>query len=65
MIENEVNGLIIPVKDEKALENAMQFMINYPEKRNAMIQHTRSRIIERYEQEFVWNELLNYYKSLD
>ncbi|MEH6538370.1 MAG: glycosyltransferase family 4 protein [Psychroserpens sp.] len=65
VIEHKVNGLIIPVKDEKALENAMQFMINYPEKRNAMIQHTRSKIVERYEQEFVWNELLNYYKSLN
>jgi glycosyltransferase involved in cell wall biosynthesis len=65
VIENEVNGLIIPVKDETALGKAMQFMIDHPEKRNAMIQHSRSRITERYEQKFVWNELLNYYKSLD
>lgn len=65
VIEDNVNGLIIPVKNEKALESAMQFMIDNPEKREDMIQHSRSRIIERYEQGFVWNELLNYYKSLN
>ncbi|MDG5491658.1 glycosyltransferase family 4 protein [Psychroserpens sp. SPM9] len=65
VIEDQVNGLIIPVKNEKALEEAMQFMIDHPEKRKAMIQHSRPRILERYEQEYVWNELLNYYKSLN
>ncbi|SDS38092.1 Glycosyltransferase involved in cell wall bisynthesis [Formosa sp. Hel1_31_208] len=65
VIENNVNGLIIPVKNELALERAMQYMIDHPEKRNSMIQHTRSRILERYEQQFVWNEILKFYKSLD
>ncbi|WP_460218943.1 glycosyltransferase family 4 protein [Psychroserpens sp. MEBiC05023] len=65
VIEHELNGLIIPTKNEIALENAMQFMIDHPEKRLAMIAHTRSRIIKRYEQEYVWNELLKTYKSLE
>ncbi|OUS02952.1 glycosyltransferase family 1 protein [Flavobacteriales bacterium 33_180_T64] len=64
IIENYKNGLIVPVKNVKALENAIQFMINEPQKRTAMIMHTRSRIIERYQQEYVWNELLKMYKSL-
>jgi len=64
IIEHNVNGLIIPVKDAKALENAMQFMIDHPEKRQAMITHSRSRIIERYKQEFVWNEILKLYQTL-
>ena len=64
VIKDQVNGLIIPVKNENALENAMQFMIDNPKQRDAMIQFTRNRIIERYEQQYVWNELLNYYKSL-
>ncbi|WP_298901892.1 glycosyltransferase family 4 protein [uncultured Psychroserpens sp.] len=64
VIEDGVNGLIIPVKNEQALEQAMQFMIDHPEKRKDMVNYTRSRIIERYEQGFVWNEILNYYKSL-
>ncbi|WP_040248825.1 glycosyltransferase family 4 protein [Psychroserpens mesophilus] len=65
IIEHNVNGLIIPVKDAKAIENAMQFMIDYPEKRQAMIAHSRSRIIERYKQEFVWNEILKTYQTLN
>lgn len=65
VIEDQVNGLIIPVKNETALKNAMQFMIDNPETRQEMIAHTRSRIIERYEQKFVWNEILTYYKSLN
>ena len=65
VIEDQVNGLIIPVKDDIALEQAMQFMIDHPMKRKEMIYHTRSRIIERYEQKFVWNEILKYYKSLN
>jgi glycosyltransferase involved in cell wall biosynthesis len=65
IIENGVNGLIVPVKNETELEKAMRYMIDFPEKRLAMKQHTRSRIIKRYEQKFVWNELLNFYNSLN
>ena len=65
VIQDQLNGLIIPVKNDLALEQAMQFMIDYPEKRQDMIRHTRHRIIERYEQQFVWKELLKFYKSLD
>lgn len=64
IIEHDVNGLIIPKKDEKALEHAMQYMIDNPEKRQDMVLHSRSRIIDRFQQEFVWNELLEFYKSL-
>ncbi|MBR9846126.1 MAG: glycosyltransferase family 4 protein [Algicola sp.] len=65
IIEHNVNGLIIPVKDAKAVENAMQFMIDFPEKRQAMIAHSRSRILERFKQEFVWNEILKTYQTLN
>ncbi|WP_431137538.1 glycosyltransferase family 4 protein [Psychroserpens mesophilus] len=64
IIEHDVNGLIIPVKDAKALEKAMQFMIDFPEKRQAMITNSRNRIINRYKQEFVWNEILKLYQTL-
>ena len=65
VIEHEVNGLIVPVKNETDLEKAMQYMIDFPEKRLAMNQHTRPRIVKRYEQKFVWNELLTFYNSLN
>ncbi|MEY8848956.1 glycosyltransferase family 4 protein [Psychroserpens sp. XS_ASV72] len=65
IIEHNVNGLIIPVKNEEALHQAMQYMIDHPEKRNAMVQFSRSRILERYKQEYVWNEMLKLYKTLE
>ena len=65
VIEHDVNGLIVPVKNEIDLEKAMQYMIDFPEKRLAMNQHTRPRIVKRYEQKFVWNELLTFYNSLN
>lgn len=65
IIEHNVNGLIIPVKNEEALQQAMQYMIDHPEKRNAMVQFSRSRILERYKQEYVWNEMLKLYKTLE
>jgi glycosyltransferase involved in cell wall biosynthesis len=65
IIEHNVNGLLIPVKDEIALENAMQLLFDFPNKRTKMKLQTRLRIIKRYEQKFVWNELLNFYNSLN
>ncbi|MEZ4802638.1 MAG: glycosyltransferase family 4 protein [Gelidibacter sp.] len=65
IIEDGVNGMIVPVKDEKALEDAMQTFIDHPEKRLEMSKQSRSRIVERYQQQYVWNELLNFYKRLE
>nr|WP_321223474.1 glycosyltransferase family 4 protein [uncultured Psychroserpens sp.] len=65
VIENDVNGLIIPVKNEIELEKAMQYMIDNPEKRQVMSANSRVKIIERYDQYLVWNELLKFYKSLN
>lgn len=65
IIEHNVNGLIIPVKSETAIQNAMQFMIDNPDKRTEMANQSRVRIVERYQQEYIWNELLKLYKSLE
>ncbi len=65
IIEDQVNGLIIPVKNSEALESAMIYMIENPEKRLDMIKHSRKRILERYKQEFIWNESLKLYRSLE
>jgi glycosyltransferase involved in cell wall biosynthesis len=36
MVENNVNGLIVPVEDVKALADAMEFLVNEPERCRAM-----------------------------
>jgi len=64
IIEQKINGIIVTPKNEDELQDAMQFIIDNPEKRIEMAKHSRSRIVARYEQNFVWNELLKLYKNL-
>lgn len=65
IIEHNVNGLIIPVKDVNALKDAMQLLLDYPEKRIKLSENSRQLIIQRYKQEYVWNEILKLYRSLE
>jgi glycosyltransferase involved in cell wall biosynthesis len=64
IIENGVNGMIIPPKDERVLLSAMKFMINHPEERNNMARASRSKIENNYQQKIVWNALLKEYQNL-
>ena len=63
IIEGE-NGLIIPVKDHVKLAEAMKNMINNKTEYEKMKYNSRKMIIDRYEQEVVWNALLEEYNSL-
>ncbi|MEO6348103.1 MAG: glycosyltransferase family 4 protein [Aquaticitalea sp.] len=65
IIEHNVNGLIIPAKDQKSLLGAMQFMLDHPERQKEMSLHCRSRIVKNYQQEYVWKSLLELYRSLE
>lgn len=64
IIWDGVNGLVIPVKDARTLEKAIKLLIANPEKRKKMAQNARPRIIDNYEQSFVWNCLLHEYIEL-
>ena len=61
IIEDNINGLIIPVKNKEAVYQAMKKMLlnNYIKK------NTRKMITDRYEQKVVWQALLAEYKSLE
>lgn len=65
IIANNVNGIIIPTKDFNAIEIAMKRLIENPEERMSLAKNARPRIIERFQREYVWNELLKNYKSLE
>jgi glycosyltransferase involved in cell wall biosynthesis len=65
IIENEVNGLIIPPKDEDALFKAMEFMVNNPGERANMANSARPKIVNNYQQKIVWNALLKEYQNLN
>jgi glycosyltransferase involved in cell wall biosynthesis len=64
IIEDGVNGLIIPVKDEVALYGKMKLLAEDLVLRESLSKSARKMIIDRYEQKFVWNELLKEYIRL-
>lgn len=59
------NGIIIPVKDTKALKQAMIKMITEKELHAQLESNVRKMITDRYEQQVVWEAILNEYKSLE
>ena len=61
----EKNGLIIPSKNADALYQAMQRFINEPELIARMKNNARKMVIDRFEQKYIWNELLKVYQSFD
>ncbi|RHL05877.1 MULTISPECIES: glycosyltransferase family 4 protein [Bacteroides] len=65
IIQDGVNGRIIPPKDEEALYEAMKWMYEHREMEvKKMIPYTRPMIVERYEQKKLWEALLEEYNSL-
>lgn len=58
------NGMIIPPKDELALYEAMEKFILQPEMVKVMAMNARPLIASRYEQQIVWEALLEEYRSI-
>ena len=63
IIDNE-NGLIIPVKDAEALYVAMQELLINNSLRNKFATNARELIVNRFNQQVVWEALLAEYMSL-
>jgi glycosyltransferase involved in cell wall biosynthesis len=64
IIEDGLNGLIIPPKNDEALYNAMKDLLINSDKRNKLTLRARQIIINRYERQFIWNELLKEYENV-
>ncbi|WP_445717621.1 glycosyltransferase family 4 protein [Flavobacterium sp.] len=58
------NGYIIPVKNVELLYEAMNIILNNREDYLKMSQNSRKLIKDRYEQKYVWKQLLEEYQSL-
>ena len=65
IINHDVNGLIIPPKNEENLYEAMVQLINFPQKRQSLAKDSRKIICNNYQREVIWNALLNEYKNLE
>jgi glycosyltransferase involved in cell wall biosynthesis len=63
IIEGE-NGTIIPVKNTEAILEAMQRLVNNTAYYNQLKENTRLMIQSRYEQQVVWNAILEEYNHL-
>lgn len=65
IILQNLNGLIIPIKNEIAIFEAMKTLL-YDKDFYAKLQaQARKSIVERYEQKYVWEQILNEYKQLE
>lgn len=64
IITNGHNGLIIPINNVKALQDAMHSLLQHPDIRQKMSEKAREEIESKYKQEVVWAALLAEYKSL-
>ncbi len=64
IIEDGVNGTIIPSKDEEALYVAMKRMATDEQWRDALVANARPMIASRFDQQFVRRCLLDFYKEI-
>lgn len=64
IVEN-YNGMIIPVKNTKAIFEAMKKILEDVIFYNHLKENSRKRIVDNYEQKVVWNAILEEYKSLE
>ena len=64
IIIHNKNGLIVPVKDIKALETAMKLLLTDHQLRQNLTARSRELIKKRFDQKFVWQALLKEYQQL-
>ncbi|WP_422356282.1 glycosyltransferase family 4 protein [Roseivirga pacifica] len=64
IIEHGLNGLIIPPKDTNALAEAMSKLTTDASLMYALKSNARRMIVERFDQQVVWEELYQEYLSL-
>ena len=66
IIQDGINGKIIPPRNEDALYNAMKWFYEHRnDEVKEMAKRARPMIVERYEQHKVWEALLEEYRSLE
>lgn len=61
-VEHARTGLLVPAKDAQALQSAMETYLNEPELRSRHGQAGRQRVLSQFNQERLWEELLELYR---
>lgn len=65
IITNNVNGKIVPVKQEEPLYNEMKYFVNNSDYTSMLKKNAREVITQNYQREVVWEALLQEYKKLE
>lgn len=65
IVKDGKNGIIIPVRNVVAIEEAVLKMKNNQFFFNTLKENAREMITSRYEQKLVWKAILEEYKSLE
>ncbi len=63
IITHHVNGLIIPPKNSKSLQEAMHLVLNDKELLLSLSKNARNTIAAKYNQELVWKTLISEYQQ--
>lgn len=64
IIDDGVNGLVIPSHSVVRLFEAMKRMIEDDEMRICMVRRARAMVADRYDRRYVWNEIKKLYSEL-
>ncbi|WP_082795976.1 glycosyltransferase family 4 protein [Flammeovirga sp. SJP92] len=64
IINDKVNGLVVPVKNEVSLTKAMFEMYKNNDFRKKVSSSIRNEIMMKYDQKYIWRELLKEYNHL-
>ena len=65
IIKDKYNGLIIPSKNEKALQDAMFRLLEDIGLNDSLKSFTRTTIVKKYDRGEIWGHLLNEYRELE
>jgi glycosyltransferase involved in cell wall biosynthesis len=64
IVQHEKNGLLVPVKDARALADAICRLIESPDLRKQMGQEGRKLVEEEFAESVVVTQTLNLYQSM-
>lgn len=65
IIEHGINGLIIPVKNVKAIIESMEYMYQNSTERKKMASKAREIIASHFQHTYIWSQLLEVYQLAD
>ncbi len=64
IIEDHVNGFLIPQRNQKALYSKMKYCLDHPAQVSQMSKVTRQMIAAKFEQEKLWAKTIEFYESI-